>query len=82
MNGSSGTLRRECLNFLIPFGVDHLRRILRVWGGALQSGSAPEQSRPGPSRGTTWPTRTPAQRPSAPTEGANRGATDLGWAPS
>ena len=26
-----GSLRRECLDFLIPFGEDHLRRILRVW---------------------------------------------------
>jgi len=26
-----GTLRRECLDFLIPFGEDHLRRLLRVW---------------------------------------------------
>jgi putative transposase len=26
-----GTLRRECLDYLIPFGEDHLRRILRVW---------------------------------------------------
>ncbi|HSB81796.1 MAG TPA: integrase core domain-containing protein, partial [Candidatus Methylomirabilis sp.] len=26
-----GSLRGECLDFLIPFGEDHLRRILRVW---------------------------------------------------
>jgi putative transposase len=26
-----GTLRRECLDFLIPFGEEHLRRILRAW---------------------------------------------------
>jgi putative transposase len=26
-----GTLRRECLDFLIPFGEAHLRRILRAW---------------------------------------------------
>ncbi len=26
-----GSLRRECLDFLIPFGEDHLRHILRVW---------------------------------------------------
>jgi putative transposase len=26
-----GSLRRECLDFLIPFGEDHLRRILRAW---------------------------------------------------
>jgi putative transposase len=26
-----GSLRRECLDYLIPFGEDHLRRILRVW---------------------------------------------------
>ncbi len=26
-----GTLRRECLDYLIPFGEDHLRRILGVW---------------------------------------------------
>jgi putative transposase len=27
-----GTLRRECLDFLIPFGEDHLRWALRIWG--------------------------------------------------
>jgi putative transposase len=26
-----GTLRRECLDILIPFGEEHLRRILRAW---------------------------------------------------
>jgi len=26
-----GSLRRECLDFLIPFGEEHLRRILRIW---------------------------------------------------
>jgi putative transposase len=26
-----GTLRRECLDFLIPFGEEHLRRLLHVW---------------------------------------------------
>lgn len=26
-----GSLRRECLDCLIPLGEDHLRRILRVW---------------------------------------------------
>lgn len=26
-----GSLRRECLDFLIPFGEEHLRRILRAW---------------------------------------------------
>ena len=26
-----GSLCRECLDFLIPLGEDHLRRILRVW---------------------------------------------------
>jgi transposase InsO family protein len=26
-----GTLRRECLDFLIPLSADHLRRLLRVW---------------------------------------------------
>ncbi len=26
-----GSLRRECLDFLIPFGEVHLRRVLRVW---------------------------------------------------
>ncbi len=27
-----GTLRRECLDFLIPFGAEHLRRVVRIWG--------------------------------------------------
>ncbi len=26
-----GSLRRECVDFLIPFGEEHLRRILRAW---------------------------------------------------
>ena len=26
-----GSLRRECLDYLIPFSEEHLRRILRVW---------------------------------------------------
>jgi transposase InsO family protein len=26
-----GSLRRECLDYLIPFGEEHLRRILRAW---------------------------------------------------
>jgi len=26
-----GTLRRECLDFLIPFGEEHLRRVVRIW---------------------------------------------------
>ena len=26
-----GTIRRECLDFVIPFGEEHLRRILREW---------------------------------------------------
>ncbi len=26
-----GSLRRECLDFLIPFGEEHLRRVLRLW---------------------------------------------------
>jgi transposase InsO family protein len=26
-----GSLRRECLDYLIPFGEEHLRRILHVW---------------------------------------------------
>jgi putative transposase len=26
-----GSLRRECLDYLIPFGEEHLRRILRSW---------------------------------------------------
>jgi putative transposase len=26
-----GSLRRECLDFLIPVGEEHLRRVLRIW---------------------------------------------------
>ena len=26
-----GTVRRECLDFMIPFGAAHLRRILKEW---------------------------------------------------
>jgi putative transposase len=33
-----GSLLRECLDFLIPFGEDHLRRILRVWAAHYKRG--------------------------------------------
>jgi transposase InsO family protein len=41
-----GTLRRECLDFLIPFGEEHLRRVVRVWQGHY-NGARPH-SRLGP----------------------------------
>ena len=41
-----GSLRRECLDFLIPFGEEHLRRILRVW--QLHYNRARPHSRLGP----------------------------------
>jgi putative transposase len=33
-----GSLRRECLDDLIPFGEEHLRRIVRVWKGHYNRG--------------------------------------------
>jgi transposase InsO family protein len=33
-----GTVRRECLDFLIPLGEAHLRRVLKTLGRALQPG--------------------------------------------
>ena len=47
-----GSLRRECLHFLIPFGEDHLLRILPVWGthytrGRPHSGLGPGLLEPG-----------------------------------
>ena len=48
-----GSLRRECLDFLIPFGEDHLRRILRVWAVHYNCG------RPHASLGPGLPERPP-----------------------
>jgi putative transposase len=41
------SLRRECLDFLIPFGEDHLRRILRVWGTHYNRGRPHSSLGPG-----------------------------------
>jgi putative transposase len=41
-----GSLRRECLDVLIPSGEDHLRRILRVWAAHYNCG--PPHASPGP----------------------------------
>ena len=48
-----GSLRRECLDFLIPFGEDHLRRMLRAWRlhynrGRPHSSLGPWLPEPGP----------------------------------
>lgn len=42
-----GTLRRECLDYLIPFGEDHLRRMLRVWGTHYNRGRPHSSLGPG-----------------------------------
>jgi transposase InsO family protein len=33
-----GTLRRECLDFMLPLGEHHLRRLLREWGRHYNAG--------------------------------------------
>jgi transposase InsO family protein len=42
-----GSLRRECLDFLIPFGEDHLRRILRAWQAHYNRGRPHSRLGPG-----------------------------------
>jgi putative transposase len=42
-----GTIRRECLDFLIPLGEDHLRRILREWVGHYYRGRPHSSLGPG-----------------------------------
>jgi transposase InsO family protein len=57
-----GTLRRECLDYLIPFGEDHLRRLLRVWQGHYN------RARPHSQRGPGLP-QPPPGLPAAPLAG-------------
>ena len=47
-----GTIRRECLDWMILINEDHLRRVLRGVGRALQSRTSAQQPRPRHSRGT------------------------------
>jgi transposase InsO family protein len=42
-----GTIRRECLDFLIPLGEGHLRRILREWVGHYNRGRPQSSLGPG-----------------------------------
>ncbi len=42
------TLRRECLDFLIPFGEQHLRCVLRVWQIHYNRSRPHTRSGPGP----------------------------------
>ena len=37
----SGTIRRECLDHVIPLGEEHLRRLLREWVGHYNCGREP-----------------------------------------
>jgi len=49
-----GTLRRECLDFIIPLSERHLRRILREWVGHYNSGRPHSSFGPGiPDKGHT-----------------------------
>ena len=50
-----GTIRRECLDYVIPLSEKHLRRILRGVGCPLQSGKATLQLGAGHSR-SRWET--------------------------
>jgi transposase InsO family protein len=60
-----GTLRRECLDFLIPFGEAHLRRALLAWGLHYNRG------RPHSSLGPGLPAPPPGL-PAAPIAGHDR----------
>ena len=54
-----GTIRRECLDFLIPLGESHLKRILREWVGHYNRG------RPHSSLGPGIPEPPPAKIPAS-----------------
>jgi putative transposase len=51
-----GTIRRECLDWLIPLHETHLRRVLRAVGGTLQSRAPAHEPRPWRSGRTRPPT--------------------------
>ena len=55
-----GTMRRECLDFLIPIGEGHLRKILREWVGHYHRG------RPHSSLGPRIPDAPQAKVPAGP----------------
>jgi putative transposase len=57
-----GTLRRECLDYLIPLGEEHLRRLLKEWVRHFKRGC------PHTSRGPDLPER-PAGLPAPPLSG-------------
>jgi transposase InsO family protein len=55
-----GTMRRECLDWLIPFHERHLRGVLRTWIGHYN------RERPHTSLGPGFPERSPGERPPRP----------------
>ena len=55
-----GTIRRECLDWLIPFNERHLRRVLRAWIGHYH------RERPHTSLGRGFPERSPEVPPPKP----------------
>jgi transposase InsO family protein len=57
-----GSLRRECLDYLIPFSEEHLRRILRAWRMHYNRG------RPHASLGPGLP-ESPSELPAPPITG-------------
>jgi hypothetical protein len=61
-----GTIRRECLDWLIPLNERHLRRILREWVTHLQSGPSACQLRSGNPRGISRTELAGCRRPSRP----------------
>ncbi len=76
-----GSRRRACVDFLIPFGENHLRRILRAWQAHGNRG------RPHASLGQGLPSHHPGCRapdygPPATARRAGRGTIDPRWAPS
>jgi len=53
-----GTIRRECLDFMIPLNERHLRTILREWVSHYNQGRPHSSLGPGiPDRGTAPPQR-------------------------
>ena len=73
-----GTLRRECLDFLIPFNERHLKAVLKTWITRFQPRAATHESRAGNTCGIRSPAPESAHRRCIPAGHAVRRAAVLG----
>ena len=73
-----GTIRRECLDFLIPFGELHLRRILLEWVTHYNQGRPHKSLGPGIPEPISGAIPLAADRHRLPSNGVVRAKTVLG----